>query len=229
MDGTRIKQREGDVFHIAIGICDTGPNFHTGIVHRDPDGAVWFLEQAFHILTRNNPAQATSLRYGGRFLYVVPDLEEDRAKNFAALCRLVAKCLVDNSIGGYAYALRYDEATRFDSFTGELAMPNGIGLSCSTFVIAMFRSARIRFIDFDGWPVRSGDIVAQKRLVELLERHRDRGQASADHVEKVRNEIGCVRARPEEIAGVCLLRLPGKYPAAEVAGEAVLHSLKELQ
>ena len=226
MDVSRIKRSEEDVRHVAVGICDTGSNTHTGIVHRDR-GTVRLLEQGFHHCTRNDPVQTSVERYRGLFLFVVPDLEEDRARNVAGMCRLIAKHLVNEKSSGFAYALRFDEEARFDQFTGELAMPNGIGLSCSTFVIVVFRSARIRFIDFENWPVRPGDVLAQKQLVEMLLNWRDRGHASPEHVEKVRGEIGCVRARPEEIAGVCMLNLPGKYPAAETAGEAVLRALSE--
>lgn len=227
MDLSRIKRNEEHVPYVAVGVCITGRNIHTGIVHRELDGTTRFLEQGFHYNTRNDPVRKSVQDYEGLFLFVVPDLEEDRARNVAGMCRLIAKYLVGKGLNGFAYALKLDEEARFDPFTGELAMPNGAGLSCSTFVIVVFRSARVRFIDFENWPVRPGDITAQSGLVDMLDVWRKQGRATSEHVEKVRNEIGCVRARPEEIAGMCLLRLPGKYPAAEVAGEAILHSLNE--
>ena len=198
------------------------------MVYRD-HGTLRFLEQGFHHFTRNEPVQNSIQQYGGVFLFAVPDLEEDRARNVAGMCRLIAKWLVDKRLSGFAYALKLDDEALFDPFTGELAMPNGVGLSCSTFVIVVFRSSRVRFIDFEGWPVRPGDVAAQERLVNLLDNWRDQGRASAEHVEKVRNEIGCVRARPEEVAGVCILDLPGNYPAAESAGDAILAALDELR
>lgn len=228
MDPSRIKRSEQDVPHVAVGICDTGHNTHTGIVHRDLDGTVRFLEQGFHFYTRNAPVQQSIQQFGGLFLFVVPDLDVDRARNVAGMCRLIAKHLVDKRLSGFAYALRFDEEARFDPHTGELAMPNGVGLSCSTFVIVTFRSARVRFIDFQNWPVRAGDVPAQERLVSMLEDWRNQGRASAEHVEKVRSEIGCVRARPEEVAGICAIELPGNFPAAENAGEVVLAALSEL-
>ena len=229
MDLGRIKRNEQDVPHIAVGICDTGENTHTGIVHRDLDGTVRFLEQGFHFYTRNEPVQKSVQHYGGLFLFVVPDLEVDRARNVAGMCRLIAKHLVDKRLPGFAYALRFDEEARFDQYTGELALPSGVGLSCSTFVIVTFRSARVRFIDFHNWPIRSGDVAAQQRLVQMLENWRNQGRASHEHVEKVRSEIGCVRARPEEVAGICAIELPGRFAAAESAGEAVLAALAELR
>jgi len=224
MDLSRIKTSERDVPFVAVGICDTGQNIHTGVVYRDHE-TVRFLEQGFHELTRNEPVQNSIHQHSGRFLF---DLEEDRARNIAGMCRLIAKWLVDKRVSGFAYALRFDEDARFDPFTGELAMANGVGLSCSTFVIVVFRSSRVRFIDFEDWPVRAGDVIAQERLVKLLENWRDQGRASPEHVEKVRSEIGCVRARPEEVAGICMLDLPGKYPAAERAGEAILAAVNDL-
>lgn len=229
MDPSRLKRHERDVVHIAVGICDTGDNTHTGIVHRDLNGTVRFLEQGFHFLTRNDPVQQSVSEFNGLFLFAVPDLDIDRARNVAGMCRLIARHLVDSRLTGFAYALQFDEEARFDPHTGVLAMENGIGLSCSTFVIVVFRSARIRFIEFENWPVREGDRSSQERLVRHLESWRDQGRASPEHVEKVRAEIGCVRARPEEVAGVCLLDLPGSYPAAKSSGEMVLAALNELR
>jgi hypothetical protein len=228
MDLGRIQRIEREVPYVAVGICDTGHNTHTGVVYRD-HGTVRFLEQGFHYDTRNEPVQNSIQQHDGPFLFTVPDLDDDRARNVAGMCRLIAKWLVDKRLPGFAYALKLDEDARFDPYTGELAMASGVGLNCSTFVIVVFRSSRVRFIDFENWPVRPGDVVAQERLVSILEAWRDQGRASPDHVEKVRNEIGCVRARPEEVAGACIMDLPGKYPAIERAGKAVLTALDALR
>ena len=225
----RIKRKAEEVPYIAVGVCDTGENTHTGVVHRDIDGTVRFLEQGFHELTRNDPVDSSVQGCEGIFLYGIPDIEADRARNIAGLCRLIAKYLTANNLPGYAYALRFDEDAMFDSVTGRLIMPNGVGLSCSTFVIAVFRSARVRFISFENWPQRTGDIPAQKRLVSVLDGWQRRGIVSKQHVDAVRKEIGCVRARPEELAGICMLNLPGGFPGSEVAGEVVLTMLDQMK
>ena len=225
----RIKRSEVDVPHIAVGICHTGESTHTGIVHRDPDGAVRFLHQGFHYCTRNEPVGDSVAEFNGLFLFVVPNLEADRARNVAGLCRLIARRLTDNNLPGFPYSLRLDDEARFDEHTGLLALANGVGLSCSTFVILVFRSARIRFIDFDNWRIRDGDIDAQRRLVGILEGWQAEGRASRDHVDAVRSEIGCVRARPEEVAGICATELPGRFDVAQRAGVAVLAALNDLR
>jgi len=141
MDLGRIKRKADEVPYIAVGVCDTGQNMHTGIVHRDLDGTARFLEQGFHELTRNEPVEVSVQYCNGLFLYGIPDIDADRAKNVAGMCRLVAKYLTARNIPGYAYALRFDKDSMFDQVTGQLIMPNGIGLSSSFAVFArQFRS-----------------------------------------------------------------------------------------
>src|SRR5262249_27060853 len=116
------------------------------------------------------------------------------------------------------YALRYDPHALFDPVTGRLTLPEGRGLSCSTFVLVLFRSARFPLIDTTGWPItRPGDREAQEKILNILERT----CPDPDHVEGVRQEIqkGCERVRPEEVAGAALFDAPMvPYPDAEDAG-----------
>jgi hypothetical protein len=205
--------------YIAIGIGRTGyGTTHTGVAYRHSDGLVHLFHQAFHCDTKDGPIgrEATSIQ--GPFFCVVPKVEPDRASAIAGLWEFIAK--TGQPIG---YALKDDEEAVFNEDTGRLVMPNGIGLSCSTFVLALFRSAKFPIIDTHGWPTnRPGDREAQESLVTMLEMLCN----DASHVEAVRKEIGCERIRPEEIAGAALYSGPSvRYQEVEDAGLFILGGL----
>jgi hypothetical protein len=149
----------------------------------------------------------------GPFFCVVPIIEPDRAKAIALLWEFITS--QRQMIG---YALKDDQDALFDENTGRLVMPNGLGLSCSTFVLVLFRTARYPIIDTTGWPLnRPGDKEAQEKLVQVLEKTcGDRA-----HIGAVKREMenGCERVRPEEVAGAALYDHPRvQYPEVEDAG-----------
>ena len=197
---------------VAVAICRTSHgNLHTGVVYRREDGTYRLFHQAWHHHTLDEPLQQGSTSIGGPFLCVVPSIPEERAVAIAEFWEFVAS--KGQPIG---YALRDDERARFDPATCVLTLPNGVGLSCSTFVLVMFRSVNWPYLDTVGWPPgRPGDAEFQAGLVKLLERT----GCPPDHVEAVKKEIGCARIRPEEVAGVALYpALPVRHPEAEDGG-----------
>jgi hypothetical protein len=208
---------------VAVAICRMRyGNTHTGVVYRDFDGRLLLLHQAWHHETRNEPLGEARTDVGGPFSCVSPDIDQDRARNLAALCELVA------STGEpIAYALREDPEALFDEHTGRLTLPNGKGLSCSTFVMALFRSARLPLLDTTDWPLdRPGDRAFQELVVHILERT----GADPDHVAAVRTELGCARIRPEEVAGAALFSvLPVRHASAECAGLVLVERLEASQ
>jgi len=199
---------------VAIGICRTEyGNTHTGAAYRHSDGSVHLLHQAWHHITRDAPIASESAELHGPFFCVMPVIEPDRARAIAGFWEFVASR--GEKIG---YALRDDPQALFDPETGRLTMPDGLGLSCSTFVLVLFRSVRFPYINTAGWPIgRPGDREAQEKILEVLEKTcRDRA-----HIEGVRQEIarGCERVRPEEVAGAALYdMLPVQHHQAEDAG-----------
>ncbi len=127
-----------------------------------------------------------------------------------------------------AYALQDDPNALFDPNTGRLTLPNGRGLTCSTFVLVLFRSVDFPFIDTTDWPQnRPGDREAEDELVRFLERQYSHDQ---EHIEGVRREIGSCRVRPEEVAGAALYQvLAVRYPQAEDGGLLIRGGLAVLR
>ena len=87
---------------------------------------------------------------------------------------------------------------RFFDPSGLLEGPAKIGLTCASFVLAVFDGARIPLVKTNAWPklATTEDINRQKALLEL-QRH----LMEEDHARKVKAEIGNLRYHPLDVAG----------------------------
>jgi hypothetical protein len=137
----------------------------------------------------------------------------------AAVCRKVWRA--NGRYVPYAFSPPND---CFDSVTWEFIFgPTRLGLTCSTFVLAVFHTARLPLVDYSSWPVnRPGDSEWQQRIVSLL-----KGRAPEAHVEAVSREVGSARFRPEEVAGAATVNpLPASFELAAERGEQILELLQ---
>ncbi len=184
-----LKFSGDDVPHVAIAIGRTASepyNTHTGVVYRNLDGTVSMLHLGWHHRLLNWP-------YDGTYACVVPNIEPERARIVAGLCRTIWRRRPK-----IPYSLRLDVHARFRAATGDVVLSKeGNGLNCSNFVLIVFLTSGISLIDFTTWQERAEDADWHRYLVQQLEGH----GASPEHVEAVRSEIGCARVRPEETAG----------------------------
>lgn len=98
------------------------------------------------------------------------------------------------------YGLRYVDTT-FD-LRGRLVLGQGAsGLTCGTFVLAVFRAAGVLLLDQAEWPTRIEDVDWQSQVVARFEVAKDGGYPITGHqIRQLDREIGCARYRPEEVA-----------------------------
>jgi len=116
------------------------------------------------------------------------------------------------------------DGCRFERDTGDyLASPAGKGLTCATFIVAVFESLGYESpIDISTVPLRDEDVAWQRSLV----RHMGQWGASVTHLQAVANDIGCKRLRPEEVTAACLLEdWPVSYPRAEPKAAEILSDI----
>jgi hypothetical protein len=209
------QQSVDDIRAVAIAIAAlTGEQRHTGLLHRDEEsGRVLMLDLQWHHRLRNEtPAN--------RFLWVDPAAHPRRLAQVSDICRLIWRA---NQKGGIPYGFS-PPTDCFDAQTGGyLFGPTALGLTCATFVLAVFHRAGLPLATYESWPTdRPGDKEWQERILQLLERT----GAPAEHVESIRNEVGCVRFRPEEVAGAATVSpLPADYDAASQRGQQILERL----
>lgn len=174
---------------VALGIGETEPNQrHICIVHRGTDVVHRFLHLAWHCLLRNEvdrPEYITHL--------ITLSFHPDRLLNLAAFCRRVWK---KNSQGGIPYAFSNSE-NAFDLSSGAFIVgPTRFGLTCATFVIAVFDRVGLHLVDVSSWEKeRPGDREWQEQIVEKL-----KDRADQSHILHIQSEVGAARFRPEEVA-----------------------------
>ncbi len=201
---------------IALGEASPG-QLHIGILHRASTGPATFLHLAWHCRLQNEPIIPDYISHGIRL-----SIRAERLQQIAALCRRIAR---KNSVGGIPYAFSAPSAA-FDTATGAFLIgPSRFGLTCASFVLAVFHAAGLPLVDYASWPMdRPGDRAWQERIVELLA-----SRADAQHLEHVRSEIGAVRYRPEEVAAAATSAPPpvGFALAEPLGGRAIVAKLRQ--
>jgi hypothetical protein len=126
------------------------------------------------------------------FYWVEHKIDQLRLYGVLAFCDLI----IQANPAGIPYA--FDSPSDcFDSETGQFLLgPSKKGLTCATFVLAIFHAVGLRLLDLTGWPKREEDARWQESIINLL-----RGRASQEHIDAVTSQVGAVRVRPEEVAG----------------------------
>jgi len=182
--------------HVAVALHATDLAGHVGVVYRQ-QRATRIVHLLFHLRLRDEDLRETGFR-----IWVDPALPSSRGKSIAAFCRRVAKV---NRRRGIPYAFSHPNRCFSVALGTYLFGPQRHGLTCSTFVLAIFSAMGVHLIDYDAdWPVRPEDEVAQAQLVELL---RETG-ANPEHVDTVSRQIGSVRYSPEDVGGAASVYPP---------------------
>jgi hypothetical protein len=184
---------------------------HIGLLCRDAAGTkLRFLHLAFHEDLREQDDTSKCV------LWVEAKLEKEQADVVAAQARLIYSV---HALGGIPFG--------FSPYSGYFGAKGAIewsapgnGLTCSTFVLAVFDRAGIRLVNGETWPTgREDDIRIQREMIEHV-RKRD---ASAAHLKGMKQDVGQVRFRPLEVAGALAAEVyPADFATAERLGAEIL-------
>ncbi len=200
--------------YAAVALHSTDVAGHIGVVYRHHE-ATRILHLAFHLILRDQDLHASGFR-----VWIDPALPRGRALSVAAFCRQVGKV---NFSRGIPYAFSHPNRC-FNVERGTyLFGPQRHGLTCSTFVLAVFSALGVHLIDYDAdWPVRREDAVAQAELVELLKKT----GADPEHVDTVSRQIGSVRYSPADVGGAAsVYPPPATFERAQEAAKAVREAI----
>lgn len=199
--------------HTAISIGQ--PNEaqrHIGILYRDSEsGEILMLHLAMHHDLQNGTPDPS-------FLWVSPDIDPKRARQVGVICRSIW-----NSNGKYIPYAFSQPNDSFDENTWRFLIgPTRHGLTCATFVLAVFHHARLPLLDYSSWPTnRPGDAEWQQKIISWL-----KGRASEEHIRLLESEVGCVRYRPEEVAAAGTINpLPATFQIAAERGQQIVARL----
>lgn len=204
----------------AVAVIDGPVGLHAGILHEDENGAWWLTDLAWHFKLRRRPLGDVLDDPREVWAFPLPAVDEIDLGVVSLLCARVAS----RNHAGIPYS--FLPGATFERDTG-VFMPTARshGLTCSTFVLEVFRAAGVDLVDLTSWAALPEDLEVQRELVQYLRR----GGASPAHVASVERETGCVRLRAEEVAAsTTLAPLPASYVRVAPAGEALRRSYRML-
>jgi hypothetical protein len=162
---------------------------HAGVVYKN-DREWRILHLAWHECLRD---EVMPLNEGYVWIDPEPAIPAERLQTIAAFCRLVAD---RNSEHGLPYAFSAP-SNWFDPTTGAVQpSPENLGLTCASFVLAVFSAMSISLLNEQTWQARDSDKQWHEEIILLLER-----RASPEHIKRVRDSLPAIRFRPEEVAG----------------------------
>jgi hypothetical protein len=220
MDCSRLHPTSQHISALGIFIQIHSSGTHTGILHRSK-GTLRILDLLWHKKLRSDLPDKD-------YACVIPSLLPEEENDVTGMCRLIESRNDPRHPQVIPYAFGPSNNTHFDT-DGELILGDGIGLTCSTFVLTVFESARVPLANVSEWVSREGDEARHASLLELMANGIDgfAPPAEPEHIEKVRASLASIRVRPEEAAGAALsLVLPADFKKAESAGLFILHTIR---
>ncbi|WP_428265090.1 hypothetical protein [Haliangium sp.] len=149
-------------------------------------------------------------------LWATPDVEPEQLMSVAGFCRRIWRSY--ERTRRFPYGIRFAGST-FDE-RGRLRLgPGARGLTCATFVLAVFRAVGVDLVDESDWPVREED---DRAFLATLARF-----ATEEHFALLQGEVdaGVVRVRPDEVLGACACALPAEFAGARAAADRVSKQL----
>lgn len=191
---------------IGVMICRTcHGNLHNGVLYRR-EGTVQCLHLGWQDILSD--------KWDDARLWVTPAVEPERLESVAGLCRLVWRKFQNER--RFPYALRY-RGSHFDA-AGRLVLgEEARGLTCATFILALFKSFEIELVDESSWPVRRE--LDREFLATVA------NFARPDHFAVLEREVedGVQRVHPDELVGACCCDdLPARFALARPAADAIV-------
>lgn len=211
-------------FRFGILIAQTeGDGRHTGIVYRDEDEQLQLLHLAFHKLLLKEPFQ--SFKYANKCLTVLTSLAPEQIIFLSGMCEVIHK----KNAGNIPYGISFTKDRVFSNEGEYFANSEGHGLTCSTFILEMFRFLNLELLDLDSWVSRSDDLLWQESILKQVRAYMVKknilDETHLDASDKFRTGF---RYRPEEVAGSWLeTDRPVSFLPAEARGISLLNDLKK--
>lgn len=183
-----LHEVSADAF-LCLGIKPIGPagdnQRHCGIIYRRTPQDLRFLHLAFHFDLRDDAFDRT-------YWWAPSGLDPVNQRILAAFASLIL-------MGDPAIPYGFDsDGIVFDRTTGELYPPPvGKGLTCATFVLAVFRTYGFEPLLDTSWEARPDDAQWQQKILSWMEE----SNAATEHLDAIRAAGEALRYRPEEVVG----------------------------
>jgi hypothetical protein len=184
---------------------------HIGLLYRTEDSEALLLNLRSHLDLRNEMPS-------NEYRWIQVDLDEINRRLIVALCRLIAKKNQRIPFGfTFTYSRSYFSRSG-DYIPGDL----GEGLTCATFVMAVFNTYEIPLLKIEEWPLpRLEDMGWQTGQARGIGR-----QFGAIIAAAIEEAVGSPRFLPEHVtAGATSPDRPVGYQSACALGDRIRRAL----
>lgn len=179
--------RSDEEFAVCIGKPDA-PNYHMGIFYGTPSRAFLFDFAWYDILRFKE--------FDELYYCVKPDLGVSRLRGLRELCMQVREA---QKTGIFPYGFSLIEQA-LDAETGACLCDNiGEGLTCATFICAIFARASVPLINLGTYQVEEDWQVFRDRIVKAMEDSKESCKIPEAHIERLRASTDVKRVRPEDV------------------------------
>lgn len=210
MNPKRLHFLDDDVVSAAVAVTLVHGGEHAAMAYRSVRGELKLL----HLFI---DGQIGTGDRSAKYLLVIPNLLASSLLSLAGLCeslherRDILKIYYD--FGADAKA-RFEVAeNRCELITGE---PSA-GLSCSTFVVALFSSINRPLVKVRTWKHRPSDLARHLSLIQMLQ---DNGQEV--RAAQLASRVGRIRISPCEVAGAATEeKIPASFATCCVNAEII--------
>jgi hypothetical protein len=208
------------IARLAISIANTDADQrHIGLLYRIEGAPLEMLHLQWHCLLRSQtPEQIQNDFPNHSYVWISLHNDFDPRLIVAFVEWLGTVWKRNRDKGLIPFSIEY-HGCYFDSDGTYRPTAVGEGLTCATFIMALFGDYGLPLIDLQGWKRRLGDASWQKRILARLRSHAD-----PEHIENQTPHIGAAaRFRPEEVAGAFsdYVDRPIKFPRCETLAKRI--------
>lgn len=177
-----------------------------------------------HLATHEDVEASSDLEAEHFLYYIKPNLHPILRSNLNEYLNTIKdEVLAGNN--NIMYGFLYDEYATITSEGNLMLGENEVGLTCATYLLTLFHSCSIDLVDINNWPHRPEDDNWFKRILGIFET-----SVPEEHYEKLLQQEGCPRYRPEEVAIASALynNAPAPTPIIWEHGKRLWRSLFKL-
>ncbi len=167
---------------VGIGMKRNLDQSHIGILYERAPGNINMCHLGWHYVFQNRKVNSS-------YYWMDCSCFDDPDESMFVRSRLAA--VNENTRIAYGFAT---DPHCFDSDFNLPLKPVGWGLTCASFVLAVFEVLGFQLLDYNTWVIRDDDEAWQKEIIFKIV-HLDETQAQAMQL-----YIGSFRFRPEEVA-----------------------------
>jgi hypothetical protein len=176
------------VERVAVAVHSDGN--HVGLLYRDDEPPkLWLLHFCWHRTLRKQEPNESQL-----VLWIEPTLEREQANQVVLWCETMYS---NHARGTLTYGLSQPDG--FFDVEGNITTADlGQGLTCATFILAVFHLAGTPLVQYATWKPRSEDEAWRAKIIEHLRSDR---RVERQHIVALERDTIQVRFRPLEVAG----------------------------